>query len=222
MLCSPECDNLLVAGGKRIQYPRPQRAVMFMVRGFRLITIHWKLIAAFILGVIAAIFFIGFTHLSFNLTGTNEFCGKCHEMMPQVNSWKMSTHSINRMGVVADCVDCHLPPSGIHHYTYKAWSGLRDVWVHNIGDPSTVDWEGKRYTKNHYLFQDACIECHQNLTPPGLNRGGFLAHREWKNGRTKKKCWDCHEDLTHHGTPVLYTSYPDKKTIKTLDDFEEE
>jgi len=183
---------------------------------------HWKLVAAFALGVVATLFFIGFTHLSFSLTGTNEFCGKCHEMMPQVNTWKMSTHSMNKRGVVANCVDCHLPPSGISHYTYKAWSGLRDVWVHYIGDPKSVDWEGKRFTKDHYLFQDACTSCHQDLSPPGMNRGGFLAHREWKNGRTKKRCWDCHEDLVHHNAPTLFTSDPVKKTVKTLEDFREE
>ena len=193
-----------------------------LLKVYRFLRKHWKLLVAFFIGVLATIFFIGFSHMSFSLTGTNEFCGKCHEMMPQVNTWKMSTHAMNRTGVVANCVDCHLPPHGFHHYAYKAWSGLRDVVVHYLGDPAKVDWEGKRFTKNDYLFEDACIQCHQNLTPPGLKRGGFLAHREWINGRTKKKCWDCHENLTHHDVPVLYTPDPKKKVARTLEFFEEE
>lgn len=189
---------------------------------FRWLLKHWKLVAAFFLGVFVTLFFIGFTHLSFNLTGTNEFCGKCHEMMPQVNTWKMSVHVVNRSGVVADCVDCHLPPHGIEHYTYKAWSGLRDVVVHYLGDPQKVDWEAKRFTKENYLFEDACVECHQDLTPPGLGRGGFLAHREWINGRTGKKCWGCHQDLTHHNVPVLYSPDPTITPARTLEDVDKE
>jgi cytochrome c nitrite reductase small subunit len=173
---------------------------------------HWKLIVAFISGIFAALFFVGFTHLSFSLTGTNEFCGRCHEMRPQVATWKMSSHSVNTRGIVADCVDCHLPPRGIRHYTYKAYSGLRDVIVHYLGDPESVDWEGKKFTKEHYLFQDACRSCHQDLTPPGMDRGGFLAHREWKNGRTTKRCWECHELMVHHNTPVLYSTVGNAKT----------
>lgn len=173
---------------------------------------------AFLFGALFALFLVGFTHLSFSLTGTNEFCGRCHEMLPQVNSWKMSTHAVTKTGFKANCVDCHLPPDGISHYTYKAWSGLRDVWVHYIGNPSKVDWAGKAATKNHYLFEKACTSCHQDLTPPGLNRGGFLAHREWQRGRTQKKCWDCHEKLVHHGTTVLFTTNPEKQPALTLDE----
>lgn len=167
---------------------------------------HWKLIVAFLLGAAFSLFFVGFTHLSFSLTGTNEFCGRCHEMLTQVTTWKMSSHSVNTYGVVADCVDCHLPPDGIRHYTYKAYSGLRDVVVHYLGDPAAVAWESKKFTKENYLFENACMNCHQDLTPAGMNRGGFLAHREWKNNRTDKKCWDCHQPMVHHNTPVLYSS----------------
>jgi cytochrome c nitrite reductase small subunit len=166
---------------------------------------HWKLVVAFFLGMFSAFFFIGFTHLSFNLTGTNEFCGKCHEMLPQVNTWKMSSHTVNPYGVIADCVDCHLPPGGLHHYTYKAYSGLRDVVVHYLGDPDKIDWAAKSGTKHEYLFEGACLACHQDLTPGGMNRGGFLAHREWRNGRTVEKCWDCHAPMVHHNAPVLYS-----------------
>ena len=179
-----------------------------MFRVIKILIRHWKLTVAFILGVFTSIFLIGFTHLSFNLTGTNEFCGRCHEMMPHLYTWKMSSHTVNVHGVTANCVDCHLPPAGLHHYTYKAYSGLRDVVVHYLGNPSKVDWEGKKFTKEDYLFEDGCRRCHQDLIPPGLKRGGFLAHREWINGRTRKKCWDCHENMVHHNTPEVYRINP--------------
>ena len=136
---------------------------------------HWIIVIAFLLGAASALFLLGFTHLSFTFTGTNEFCGRCHEMLPQVMTWKMSSHSVNTNGVVANCVDCHLPPSGIHHYTYKAYSGFRDVFVHYLGNPAEVDWEGKKFTKEDYLFEEGCMSCLPDLTPtPGMNRGGFL------------------------------------------------
>ena len=182
----------------------------------RWIVRHWMLIAAFGLGAVTALFLIGFTHLSFSLTGTNEFCGKCHEMMPQVETWRMSSHTVNSTGFVADCVDCHLPPSGISHYTYKAYSGLRDVWVHYLGNPAAVDWAGKRYTKENYLFEAACTACHQDLTPPGMSRGGFLAHREWVRGRAGKRCWDCHEDMVHHAQPVLFDPHRERAAMSDV------
>lgn len=173
------------------------RIIHFLLR-------HWRFVLVFIFGAATALFFVGFTHLSFEMSGTNEFCGRCHEMQRQVDSWAMSSHAVNNKGVVTDCVDCHLPPSGVQHYTYKGWSGFRDVWVHYIGDPTEIDWDEKFQTKDDYLFEDACISCHQDPTPPGLPRGGFLAHRERLNGRTQKKCYDCHERLVHHESPVIY------------------
>ena len=86
-----------------------------MKNTLRWIIKHWKPEPAFLLGASAALFFIGFSHLSFNVTGTNEFCGRCHEMRRQVVSWQLSSHVINHKGVVANCVDCHLPPTGFRH-----------------------------------------------------------------------------------------------------------
>lgn len=165
---------------------------------------HWKLSIAFVVGAFTAMFLIGFTHMSFEMTGTNEFCGRCHEMQPRVETWRMSRHHSNDKGIIADCVDCHLPASGAYYYIYKSWSGWRDLWVHYVGDPEKVDWQAKRFHKEQYVFEGGCMSCHKDLTPPGLPRGGFLAHREWMNGRTNKKCWDCHSDLVHHGTPVIF------------------
>ncbi|MBD3414837.1 MAG: hypothetical protein GF421_10460 [Candidatus Aminicenantes bacterium] len=185
-----------------------------MMRFFRWLIKKWKYVVTFLVGIFVTLFFIGFTHLSFNLTGTNTFCGRCHEMQVRVKTWEMSSHSVNPYGVVADCVDCHLPASGLSRYSYKAYSGLRDVVVHYLGDPSKISWEEKTHTKQNYLFEDACITCHQDLTPPSINRGGFLAHREWQNSTIQKKCWDCHEKMVHYNTPILFTDKHIKKSYE--------
>jgi len=36
-----------------------------------------------------------------------------------------------------------------------------------------------------------------NLTPPGLPKGGFIAHRAYLRGETTKKCAECHPHVGH-------------------------
>ncbi|MDY6974535.1 MAG: NapC/NirT family cytochrome c [Thermodesulfobacteriota bacterium] len=38
-----------------------------------------------------------------------QFCALCHEIQFAVDTWKTSTHINTALGVVADCMDCHLP-----------------------------------------------------------------------------------------------------------------
>ena len=47
-------------------------------------------------------------------TPTPKFCASCHEIQFAVKTWKTSTHTNNLQGVVADCMDCHLPSPMIH------------------------------------------------------------------------------------------------------------
>ena len=45
-------------------------------------------------------------------TSTNDFCASCHVHPQASQSWKLGNHFDTKSGFVANCVDCHLPPSG--------------------------------------------------------------------------------------------------------------
>jgi len=168
---------------------------------------RWKgWILVFGAGAIFAYLFMHLFSFTVHVTGTNEFCGTCHEMGPFIEQWQLSSHYDNDKGVVADCVDCHLPPEGMTYLTAKAWLGLVDVYGHFFKDLEQIDWRAKLEHKNRFLWDQSCRQCHQNLTPPGLPRGGFLAHREYLRGRTDKSCADCHENLVHYPVRTLHAA----------------
>ncbi len=158
-------------------------------------------------GMLVTLVALGLLHLSFQVSGRNEFCGRCHEMQQWLDDYSFSSHAVNHATVVANCTDCHLPAEGLHHYTYKAYAGIRDVVMHILLDPEEIDWEEKLNHKDRFLFEDACTSCHSNLTPPGISRGAFLAHRDWERGRTTKRCWDCHETMVHHNKKTVFTPF---------------
>jgi len=158
---------------------------------------------AFIAGIVVAFLALHMFSYTLHVTGTNEFCGRCHEMAPFIDQWKLSSHYSKPEGVVADCVDCHLPPEGMAYLTAKSWLGLVDVYGHLFKDVDNIDWEAKLEYRERYVWDQSCLACHQNLTPPGISRGGFLAHREYLRGRTERKCVNCHENLVHYPIRTL-------------------
>ena len=133
-------------------------------------------------------------------TNTDTFCVSCHYMAPFRTAWQDSVHGgQNPQGFAAQCVDCHLPHGDfVEYFTVKAVTGTSDV-IHNFTiKPATYDWAGAA-EKNRlkFTFDNACRRCHHVLVPPGIKRGGFLAHRAYERGETKKRCTECHPHVGH-------------------------
>lgn len=133
-------------------------------------------------------------------TNTDTFCVSCHYMQPFRTAWQKAVHGgQNPQGFAAQCVDCHLPHGDFFQYfTVKAMTGTSDV-IHNFTiDPYAYDWIGES-EKNRlkFTFDSACRRCHHVLTPPGMPRGGFLAHRTYLRGETTKRCTECHPHVGH-------------------------
>ena len=163
-----------------------------------------------ILGVVLMAVIVLASGFMIETTNTDEFCVSCHVMTPFRTAWQNSVHGgQNPQGLTAQCVDCHLPHgSFIEYFTVKAKTGISDI-VHNFTiDGKTYDWAGAA-EKNRlkFTFDNACRKCHHVLTPPGMERGGFLAHRKYLLGETQKRCTECHPHVGH------------KNMIKTADNF---
>ncbi len=143
-------------------------------------------------------------------TNTDEFCAKCHVMEPFKASWQASVHGgKNPQGFTAQCVDCHLPHGNFVEYLVtKAITGTSDVY-HNMSiDGATFDWAGNA-EKNRlkFTFDSACLRCHANLADAGMTSGGFLPHRDYVNGFTKKKCAECHPHVGHKDMMDFVTAH---------------
>ena len=157
-------------------------------------------IVGLIAGIILACVVVLASGFMIETTNTDTFCASCHVMVPFRTAWTNSVHGgQNPQGFAAQCVDCHLPHEGfIKYLTTKAITGTSDI-IHNMYiDPVTYDW-GAAAEENRlkFTFDSACRRCHMNLTPPGLPKGGFIAHRAYLRGETTKKCAECHPHVGH-------------------------
>ncbi len=157
-------------------------------------------IVGLIAGVVLAIVTVLASGFMIETTNTDTFCVSCHIMKPFRTAWQKSVHGgQNPQGFAAQCVDCHLPHEGfIKYLTTKAITGTSDV-IHNMFiDIETYDWRAAaEKNRPDFTFDSSCNRCHTNLTPPGLSKGGFIAHRTYMRGETDKMCSDCHPHVGH-------------------------
>ncbi|MFP3928603.1 MAG: cytochrome c3 family protein [Desulfobacteraceae bacterium] len=139
------------------------------------------------------------TYYTMVRTSTPQFCAICHEIQPAYNAWKTSTHASNNKGVVADCMDCHLPaPHNTFDFFYaKTAHGIKDIIVHFLQDE--YDREANREAAYASFNNQQCQKCHRNILYMPDKRGAMLAHRSVIYARPgyEKKCVDCHRDLVH-------------------------
>jgi cytochrome c nitrite reductase small subunit len=151
-------------------------------------------------GLVLAIVTVLASGFMIETTNTDTFCASCHVMVPFRTAWQNSVHGgQNPQGFAAQCVDCHLPHDGFVKYlTTKAITGTSDI-IHNLYiDPYEYDWaKASEENRLDFTFDSSCRRCHVNLTPPYLKRGGFIAHRAYLRGETKKRCTECHPHVGH-------------------------
>jgi len=152
--------------------------------------------ASFVLGM----FFFLLINYGIKSTSTNEFCESCHVHPQAIQSWKQGPHVYNPSGVKVNCVDCHLPPSGVERFTAKVSTGLRDAYGYIFKDSSDFNWEEKslRESAAYHVYKSACLSCHQNLFPPELSKKGEDAHIYYDQKPDKLRCINCHLETGHY------------------------
>ena len=162
------------------------------------------------IGILIAFPLFSMSYYTMVRTSTPEFCASCHEIKPAVRAWRESTHVNNAVGVMVDCMDCHLPaPQDTFDFFFaKSYHGLKDVAVHFF--VKEYDREKARQSAYASFDNDQCQKCHRNLLNMPDSRGAMLAHRSVIYARAgyEKKCVDCHYDLVHNDKiAVMYRQY---------------
>lgn len=169
-----------------------------------------KVVVLITLGILVAFPLFSMSYYTMVRTSTPEFCALCHEIKPAVRAWRASTHANNAAGVMADCMDCHLPaPQHMFDFFFaKTYHGMKDVVVHFVGEP----YDRKKIRESAYagFYNDQCLKCHRNLLDMPNKRGAMLAHRSLLYARPgyEKRCVDCHYDLVHDDkAAVMFRQY---------------
>lgn len=133
-------------------------------------------------------------------TSSDTYCASCHSHPDATSSWKLSSHTNNSSGVIVHCIDCHLPPEGIPHFTEKIKSGSKDLYSKLFKADSSINWKEKSELAHakKFTYKESCLNCHQNIFPVSLSKDGEKAHLYYSQNENKLHCINCHLGVGHY------------------------
>lgn len=156
------------------------------------------------LTAVALILFVALISIPMARTSTTSFCTSCHEMGRYKTELEASSHAVDKDKKEIGCSQCHIPNTvGPKYVAVKLISGIKDLWVHNFGDPENLDRRKLQITARRFIVDANCRACHEDLHKntkgETLSEIGRLSHDAYlgKNGTTKNGCAGCHFNMAH-------------------------
>jgi len=151
------------------------------------------LIGGILIGVVLA---LGGAEMIERTSGI-EFCSSCHSMKAVAQAYEEDIHGgMNKFGVKAHCVDCHLPHDNVVQYvSAKAYSGAKDV-LGELFWAKSFDWMGNLQHREEFTYSSGCRQCHDLNAIRYEIPKAYLAHRDYKMG-VVKSCVHCHQHVGH-------------------------
>ena len=153
------------------------------------------------LGIIIIIILMS---ISMARTSTTDYCTSCHEMKKYKDELEKSSHAVDKDKNPIQCRQCHIPKNiGPKYLTVKIVLGMKDLIIHNFGDPENLDRREMQKIGRRFIPDENCLACHQDLTKnvkdKELSEIGKLCHEAYqgKNGTTKRGCAGCHFNMAH-------------------------
>lgn len=159
---------------------------------------------ALVLGLVVV--FCAVTGYALKATSTMEFCATtCHEMKIYEEELRYSSHAKDADGKPIACNQCHIPGGfGPKYLAVKTYSGLKDVFVHFVDAPESLDRAAVQPVARRFIDDGNCLKCHEDLYKDAKNEKpiselGKLAHDAYlgKNGQAKSNCAGCHINMAH-------------------------
>ena len=150
-----------------------------------------KKICLYVLGAVVIIAALGlFTAFGppglFAKSESPEFCGSCHVLQPEYETW---FHSGAHQNI--KCIDCHLPNDNLpHHLWAKGLEGVGDLVAFHTGrvpEPIKLSDAGAQTVVAN------CRRCHNELVAR-INED--------------RRCWECHRRMSHRSTGAIATLTP--------------
>lgn len=138
---------------------------------------------------------------------SNEFCASCHTMAPMAETFASSPHGGGgSKGIVANCVDCHLPVSNVVEELYvKGSSGMRHMWGEYVLGMESLDYQELHKKRTDFVYDSGCESCHQKLESRAVaaNESSPIADQVHQLAFNKRdsdpgyQCASCHYDIAH-------------------------
>lgn len=142
--------------------------------------------------------------ISMARTSTTEFCMSCHELKTHKNELEKSSHAVDKDKNPIQCHQCHIPNGiGPRYFFIKTYLGIKDMLVHNFGDPENFDRRKLQKIARRFLPDENCRACHEDLTKDAkgnkISEIGRLCHEAYlgQNGNTMRGCAGCHFNMAH-------------------------
>ncbi len=159
---------------------------------------------AFLMLAIGVVAFPAF-QFTMHATSTNEFCSTCHlQMDTVVQEYQESIHFNNRLGIQAECQDCHIPKEFIPTLITKT-KALKDTALFLIKDFPKEEFEARREhlaeaTQSTIRAQNSstCQSCHNIENMDRSQQKRQAARKHTAKYLDKKTCIDCHTGVAHN------------------------
>ncbi len=173
----------------------------------RCLTLLCRLMKMFVPGFCLAILCFWALNVAMEPVSTSSYCGSaCHEMNVSYQTWELSSHGTNEIGMRVDCIDCHLPPREdfFHHVAAKAYAGGKDLYMHSFGGPYDrqvmID-----YVKGH-ISNQRCLHCHGALLIRSSSSAARQAHTAVfaHPEAPENRCVECHTHVGHERENRLF------------------
>ncbi|WP_040204198.1 cytochrome c3 family protein [Neobacillus jeddahensis] len=144
---------------------------------------RYKLIKFMTLSLFFIVIFLSLGFSGLKATSSSEFCSSCHEMKPEVYTWKASTHR------EVDCVNCHTDP-GIKQIAKDKADGV----IRNLRNEEDISAAIIRMPKE--IPDSACESCH-NMSNRSVTASGDIIIDHSQHKDKKIKCTQCHSSVAH-------------------------
>lgn len=148
---------------------------------------------------------LGGVNSFFAYTNTTEFCVSCHTMQWNFEEYKETLHFKNRVGVKAECSDCHVPKEFFPKVAAKIIA-VKDIYHHILGTIDTEEkFEAHRWDMANRVWDKMratdsreCRSCHDYQDMDFSVQGRSARNKHEAAPTRGKTCIDCHQGIVHY------------------------